>query len=96
MTSLENQPGVAKRSFGPGSSRPIIRGFDGDRVLMMKTDRDGATSRDQSGDHGVTIDPNGLERIEVVRGPVTLLYGSNAVGGGPSTRSHPMRATATR
>ena len=35
----------------------------------------------QSGDHGVTIDPNGLERIEVVRGPATLLYGSNAVGG---------------
>lgn len=79
--ALENQPGVAKRSFGPGSSRPIIRGFDGDRVLMME---DGIGTGDlsgQSGDHGVTIDPNGLERIEVVRGPATLLYGSNAVGG---------------
>ena len=79
--ALENQPGVAKRRFGPGSSRPIIRGFDGDRVLMME---DGVGTGDlasQSGDHGVTIDPNGLERIEVVRGPATLLYGSNAVGG---------------
>ena len=79
--ALENQPGVAKRSFGPGSSRPIIRGFDGDRVLMME---DGIRTGDlasQSGDHGVTIDPNGLERIEIVRGPATLLYGSNAVGG---------------
>ena len=79
--ALENQPGVAKRSFGPGSSRPIIRGFDGDRVLMME---DGIGTGDlsgQSGDHGVTIDPNGLERIEVVRGPATLLYGSSAVGG---------------
>ena len=45
---------------------------------------DGVSTGDlssQSGDHGVTTDPNGLERIEVVRGPATLLYGSNAVGG---------------
>ena len=79
--ALQNQPGVATRSFGPGTSRPIIRGFDGDRVLLME---DGIRSGDlssQSGDHGVTIDPNSLERIEIVRGPATLLYGSNAVGG---------------
>ena len=79
--ALQNQPGVANRSFGPGASRPIIRGFDGDRVLLME---DGIRSGDlssQSGDHGVTIDPNGLERVEIVRGPATLLYGSNAIGG---------------
>jgi len=79
--ALEHEPGVAKRSYGPGSSRPIIRGFDGDRVLIME---DGIRTGDlgsQSGDHGVTIDPNGLERVEIVRGPATLLYGSNAVGG---------------
>ena len=79
--ALANEPGVAIRSFGPGNSRPIIRGFDGDRVLVMQ---DGVRTGDlssQSGDHGVTIDPNGLERIEIVRGPATLLYGSNAVGG---------------
>ena len=79
--ALQNQPGVANRSFGPGASRPIIRGFDGDRVLLTE---DGIRSGDlsgQSGDHGVTIDPNGLERVEIVRGPATLLYGSNAVGG---------------
>lgn len=79
--ALENEPGVAKRSFGPGSSRPIIRGFDGDRVLIME---DGIGTGDlgsQSGDHGITIDPNGLDRVEIVRGPATLLYGSNAVGG---------------
>ena len=79
--ALENQPGVAKRSFGPGSSRPIIRGFDGDRVLMMEDGIGTGDLASQSGDHGVTIDPNGLERVEVVRGPATLLYGSNAVGG---------------
>ena len=79
--ALQNLPGVANRSFGPGASRPIIRGFDGDRVLLME---DGIRSGDlssQSGDHGVTIDPNGLERVEIVRGPATLLYGSNAIGG---------------
>ena len=79
--ALENEPGVAKRSFGPGSSRPIIRGFDGDRVLIME---DGIRTGDlsgQSADHGVTLDPNGLDRVEIVRGPATLLYGSNAVGG---------------
>jgi len=79
--ALENQPGIAKRSFGAGAGRPIIRGFDGDRVLVME---DGIRTGDlssQSGDHGVSTDPNGLDRIEVVRGPATLIYGSNSVGG---------------
>ena len=93
--ALEDQPGIARRSFGPGSSRPIIRGFDGDRVLMME---DGVRTGDlsgQSGDHATTVDPNSLERIEVVRGPATLLYGSNAVGGvvNAITSQETMRAT---
>jgi iron complex outermembrane receptor protein len=78
---LANEPGIAKRSFGPGNARPIIRGFDGDRVLMME---DGVRTGDlssQSGDHGVTTDPAALDRVEVVKGPATLLYGSNAIGG---------------
>ena len=79
--ALQNEAGVAKRSFGPGPSRPIIRGFDGDRVLIMN---DGTRTGDlssQSADHNVSIDPANLERIEIIRGPATLLYGSNAVGG---------------
>lgn len=78
---LAGQAGVAKRSFGPGTTRPIIRGFDGDRVLIMQ---DGVRTGDlssQSGDHGTTIDPASLARLEVVKGPATLLYGSNALGG---------------
>jgi iron complex outermembrane recepter protein len=78
---LEGQAGIAKRSFGPGNTRPIIRGFDGDRVLIMQ---DGVRTGDlssQSGDHGTSIDPASLQRLEVVRGPATLLYGSNAIGG---------------
>jgi iron complex outermembrane recepter protein len=79
--ALATAPGVSKRSFGPGSGRPIIRGFDGDRVLVMQ---DGIRTGDlssQSGDHGVSIDAASLDRLEVVKGPATLLFGSNAIGG---------------
>ncbi len=79
--ALATAPGVSKRSFGPGSGRPIIRGFDGDRVLVMQ---DGIRTGDlssQSGDHGISIDAASLDRLEVVKGPATLLFGSNAIGG---------------
>jgi len=78
---LGSQPGIAKRSFGPGPSRPVIRGFDGDRVLVMQDSIPTGTLSSQSGDHGEMIDVSNLERLEVVRGPATLLYGSNAIGG---------------
>ncbi len=78
---LETETGVAKRSFGPGSSRPVIRGFDGDRVLVLEDGVRSGSVGSQSGDHGEAIDPLGAERIEVVKGPATLLYGSNALGG---------------
>ena len=79
--ALEHEPGVANRSFGPGASRPVIRGFGGDRVLIIE---DGIRTGDLSATsdhHGMTIDPNSAERIEIVRGPATLLYGSSVVGG---------------
>jgi len=79
--TLENQAGVALRSFGPGPARPVIRGMDGDRVLIAENGLRMGDLSSQSGDHGVNVNPASAERIEVVRGPATLLYGANAIGG---------------
>jgi iron complex outermembrane recepter protein len=79
--TLEAQPGVSERSFGPGPSRPVIRGMDGDRVLILENGQRVGDLSSQSGDHGVPVNPASAARIEVVRGPATLLYGANAIGG---------------
>lgn len=75
------QPGMAQRSLGPGASRPVIRGFDGDRVMVLEDGQRMGDLSSQSGDHGVNVNPAAATRVEVVRGPATLLYGSNAIGG---------------
>lgn len=79
--TLENQPGLASRSFGPAPARPVIRGLDGDRVLILQDGQRMGDLSSQSGDHGVAVNPAAAQRIEVVRGPATLLYGANAIGG---------------
>ena len=79
--TLENEPGVASRSFGPGPARPVIRGLDGDRVLIVEDGLRMGDLSSQSGDHGVNVNPAAVSTIEVVRGPATLLYGANAIGG---------------
>jgi iron complex outermembrane receptor protein len=78
---LKNEPGVTERSNGPGPSRPVIRGLDGDRVLILENGQRTDDLSSQSADHGVAISPLAAERVEVVRGPATLLYGANAIGG---------------
>ena len=69
------------RSFGAGPARPVIRGLDGDRVAVLQDGQRVGDLSSQSGDHGVTLNPSSAQRIEVVRGPATLLYGANAIGG---------------
>ena len=79
--TLDNLPGVANSSFGPNVGRPVVRGLEGDRVRILQN---GGSNMDVSGlsfDHAVPIDPLTTERIEVLYGPATLLYGSSAVGG---------------
>ncbi|BBC71783.1 TonB-dependent receptor [Altererythrobacter sp. B11] len=79
--TLAKLPGVSATSFAPGASRPILRGFGGERVRVLT---DGVGAIDASGtsaDHAVTVDPLIAERIEILRGPAALLYGGQAIGG---------------
>ncbi len=79
--TLSRQAGVSATSFGPNASRPILRGFQGERVRVLT---DGIGSFDvanTSVDHAVVINPQLAERIEVLRGPASLFYGSSAIGG---------------
>jgi iron complex outermembrane recepter protein len=79
--TLGGQPGMAVRYNGPAASAPVLRGLTGDRILILQ---DGQRVGDLSGtadDHSVTVDPLSAQRIEVVRGPASLLYGTNALGG---------------
>ena len=79
--TLSQLPGVSSTYFGPGASRPIIRGIGGDRIRILEDGIGTGDASNTSPDHAVSYDPIGAERIEVVRGPSTLLYGSSAVGG---------------
>jgi iron complex outermembrane receptor protein len=79
--TLQSEPGIAMRSFGNAPARPVIRGLDGDRVVVLEDGQRMGDISSQSGDHGVPINPAAARRMEVVRGPATLLYGANAIGG---------------
>jgi iron complex outermembrane receptor protein len=79
--ALDGELGIAKRSFGPGTARPVIRGFDGDRVLILQDGNRIGGLGFESGDHAEPVDVLTVERVEIVKGPATLIYGSNAIGG---------------
>ena len=79
--TLDNLPGIANSSFGPNVGRPVIRGLDGDRIRILQNSGANMDVSGLSFDHAVALDPLTTERIEVLRGPATLLYGGSAIGG---------------
>ena len=78
---LSSLPGVSATSFSPGASRPVLRGYQGNRVAVLTDGIGNIDASNTSADHAVTIDTLTIERIEVLRGPAVLLFGGQAVGG---------------
>ena len=79
--TLQTKPGISGTTFAAGSNRPIIRGLDTYRVRVQENGIGSGDVAALSEDHAVPIDPSAASRIEVVRGPATLRYGSQAIGG---------------
>ncbi len=79
--TLAAEPGVASSSFGPGAGRPVVRGLGGDRIRILENGVGTLDISNGSPDHPVTVESSLVDRIEVVRGPAALLYGTSAVGG---------------
>ncbi|MBJ9985523.1 TonB-dependent receptor [Acinetobacter sp. S40] len=79
--ALSDQVGVYSNQFGPGASRPVIRGQDGARVKVLDNASETMDVSTLSPDHAVTVDPILAKQVEIVRGPSTLLYGAGTVGG---------------
>ncbi|MEL6238340.1 MAG: TonB-dependent receptor [Pseudomonadota bacterium] len=78
---LTKIPGVSATSFTPGASRPILRALDGERVRILIDGVGTADVGNTSADHATTVEPLNVERIEVLRGPTALLFGSQSIGG---------------
>ncbi|MBB4197553.1 iron complex outermembrane receptor protein [Rhodoblastus sphagnicola] len=79
--ALADKPGISASSFAPGASRPVIRGLDSVRVRVQENGIGAHDVSELGDDHGVAIDPMAADQIEVVRGPATLRYGAQAIGG---------------
>lgn len=79
--TLDGELGVSATRFGPGASRPVIRGLGEDRVRILQNGTSVLDVSNVSPDHAVATDPLAVRSVEVVRGPATLLYGPNTVGG---------------
>ncbi len=79
--TLSREPGVSSTYFGPGASRPIVRGLGDDRVRILQNGTSILDVSNVSPDHAVAADPLTTQSVEVVRGPATLLYGPNTLGG---------------
>ncbi|GLS25786.1 TonB-dependent receptor [Marinibactrum halimedae] len=79
--TLNGQVGIHSASFGSGVGLPVIRGQSGNRVRVLQSGIDALDASAVSPDHSNSITAFNAERVEVIRGPATLLYGNGAIGG---------------
>jgi len=80
IDEIANLPGVSAVTTGPNISKPFIHGLGYNRVITLQ---DGIRQEGQQwGDeHGVEVDQNSIDRVEIIKGPASLTYGSDAIGG---------------
>lgn len=90
--TLEKIPGLATMNTGVGISKPVVRGFTGPRVLVNEYGIQ-QQGQDWGTDHGLEMDPFSSERVEVIKGPATIMYGSGAIGGVINILPHAVPAT---
>jgi len=79
--TLARLPGISSTYFGPGASRPVIRGLDGPRIRVLENGLGTLDASVTSPDHAVLAEPLTAKRVEVIRGAGTLAYGTSAIGG---------------
>ena len=79
--TLKNEIGVTNASFGTGIGHPVIRGQSGNRVKILQNGVGVTDASNVSADHPIAVSTSLADRLEVIRGPSTLLYGSGAIGG---------------
>jgi len=80
-TTLSNYPNIGMNSFGSVVSKPSLRGFSGDRFLLTKDGLEVGDLSQSSIDHVITLDMSEVSEIEIIRGPKSLVFGPNAIGG---------------
>jgi iron complex outermembrane receptor protein len=78
--ALTNIPGVYQSGYGTGISKPVIRGLSGSSVVIYINSLR-IENQQWGGDHGLPVTSLGIGSVEVIKGPSSLLYGSDAMGG---------------
>lgn len=79
--TLNSEPGISGTNFGPGASRPIIRGQGKERVRVLENGLENGDVSAASDDHAITSDPLSIERVDIIRGASSLMFGGQAIGG---------------
>lgn len=79
--TLRHESGIQSTGFGPNASRPVVRGLEGDRIRILQNGLGTLDASSQSVDHAIPVDTLTVDKIEVIRGPTGLLYGSSVIGG---------------
>jgi len=80
MSSLERLPGVSAIDIGSGQSKPVIRGLGFNRVVVVENNVK-HEAQQWGAEHGLEIDQYAVDRVEIILGPASLMYGSDAIGG---------------